>query len=235
VFRVQDNGFGDLWPIAWDWIRNLWLGFFFWLGLTNLGVKQDIWTFDRQKKCFTSQRNRLWGSKIEEIPLVDLTGVYHYPGINLSIKKDDDLQARIISAQFPFSYKSESQPTVELITPWLNPHCRILKTGNSSLEITPNQLRFLENKVVKFLILKDIWCFKLPENSLEGKRQDIQAIVIRQKPPDSDGDISRQMGLKTIAGEIHALSRYTFSDLQPIAQTIADYINVEVTIVETES
>ena len=59
--------------------------------------------------------------------------------------------------------------------------------------------------------------------------------MIRQKPPDSDGDISRQMGLKTSAGEIQTLSRYTFSDLQPIAQAIADYINVEVTIVETES
>ena len=236
LFRVQDLGHGDLWPIAWDFVRNIWLGFFLLMGLTNFGVKQDIWTFDRKKQCFTSERKRLWGSKIEEIPLVDLTGVYHYPGINLSIKKDDDLQARIISAPFPFSYKSESQPTVELITPWLNPDYRVLKKVDLlSLEITPDQLRLLEEKVVQFSLLKDIWYFKLPGNALEGKIQDIEAIVIRQKPPDSDGDISRQMGLKTIAGEIHALSRYTFSDLQPIAQTIADYINVEVTIVETES
>ena len=237
VFRVQDNGFGDLWPIAWDFFRNIWLGFFFLLGLANLGVKQDIWTFDRNKKCFTSERKRLWESKIEEIALDDLTGIYGgYSYIALSIKEGDNLQAKTISTALPLQYKYQSKPIIELITPWLNPDYRVFKKVDLlSLEITPDQLRLLEEKVVQFSLLKDIWYFKLPGNALEGKIQDIEAIVIRQKPPDSDGDISRQMGLKTIAGEIHALSRYTFSDLQPIAQTIADYINVEVTIVETES
>lgn len=242
VFRVQDNGFGDLWSIAWDFFRNIWLGFFFLLGLANLGVKQDIWTFDRNKKCFTSERKRLWESKIEEIALDDLTGIYGgYSYIALSIKEGDNLQAKTISTALPLQYKYQSKPIIELITPWLNPDYRVLEVHDSnheitfSLEITPNQLRLLEEKVVQFSLLKDIWCLNLGGNALEGKIQDIEAIVIRQKPPDSDGDISRQMGLKTIAGEIQTLSRYTFSDLQPIAQSIADYINVEVTIEETES
>jgi len=96
-----------------------------------------------------------------------------------------------------------------LITPWLNPDYRVLKKVDLlSLEITPDQLRLLEEKVVQFSLLKDIWYLNLGGNALEGKIQDIEAIVIRQKPPDSDGDISRQMGLKTIAGEIQTLSRY---------------------------
>ena len=122
-----------------------------------------------------------------------------------------------------------------MIIPWLNPHCRVLKTRNYSLEITLNQLRFLEGKVVKFLLIKDIGCFKLSDNSLEGKMQDIQSIVIRQKPPDSDGDILKQLCIQTIAGEIHSLSCYLLLDYQPIAQAIADYIGVEVTIEEVSS
>ncbi|MFZ4665246.1 MAG: hypothetical protein ACOYME_02335, partial [Prochlorotrichaceae cyanobacterium] len=237
VFRVQDVGLGDLWPIAWDFGRNVWLGFFLLMGLTNFRVKQDIWTFDRKKQCLSSERKRLWGSKIEEIALDDLTGIYGaYPDIALSIKEGDNLQAKTISSPFPLQYKYQFEPIFELIIPWLNPHCRVLKTRNYSLEITPNQLRFLEGKVVKFLLIKDIGCFKLSDNSLEGKTQDIQAIVIRQKPPDSDGDIFKQLCIQTIAGKIHPFSPYSFFDcLQTIAQTIADYIGVEVTIEEVSS
>jgi hypothetical protein len=195
----------------------------------------------------TSEQKILLGSQIEEIALDDLTGIYSYTfnTIALSIKEGDNLEAKTISNAF------HQSKIFELITPWLNPHYRVLKRGCFSLEITPNQLRFLERKVVKFLILKDIGCFKLwdwiwmrytpkvSESFLEGKTQDIQSILIRRKP-NSDREVFKQLCIQTIAGEIHpfSLSAYYLgsdSDYEPIAQAIADYIGVEVTIVEVSS
>ena len=205
VFRVQDFGSGDLWPYAIDIASKIWFvaGIFF--GIFSLGIKQHIWTFDRSSQSFVSERKRPWGSDRQQFDLAQLTSVYiDCSGIDLrylrywiclSIQKGESLQGKIIKIPLfpPYSLSGHSaEPLIEQIKPWLNPTHRVVRESNFSLEITPNQLRFLHEKKIHFSITENryfLWYSPFSGKSIEGDIQEIKAIVLEEKPPDSDGDV----------------------------------------------
>lgn len=227
VFQVQDNGYADLWPFAIGILNKIWLTAGICLGLSSLTIKQHIWTFDRSSQSFVSEQKRPWGNRTQRFGLAELTGVYSFlTRLRLSVQVGENLQGKTIE--------------MDRIQPWLNPTHRVLRASNYSteitLEITPTQLRFLYEKKIHFSVTDQryfLWYSPFSGKSIEGDIQEIKAIVLEEKLPDSDGDVLGRISLEidvekgTETLKLYPLfNHYELVNLKPLAETIADYLKV---------
>ena len=140
-----------------------------------------------------------FGKRKLEIPLNDLTGIDRYP-TRIFIKKGDKLDAKSISINV------QKIGIDEFLTPWLSKDYRLYRYYSSRCEIALDKLRILENGKIVLTIDKQTNEFHLLPQSLKGKIEEIAAIVIEEKPPDSDGDVFRRPGLKLHTGVFYPCS-----------------------------
>ena len=223
LFRLQDLGMGDLWPVAWDWSRKIWLISCLMTGFLSLWKKQVIWNFDRNQDKLFVDTISFFGKRKLEIPLNDLTGIVDYP-TRIFIKKEDKLDAKSISINVQKIGRID-----EFLTPWLSKDYRLYTDYSSRCEIALDKLRILENGKIVLTIDKQTNEFHLLFQSLKGKIEEIAAIVIEEKPPDSDGDVFLRPGLKLHTGVFYPyFQEFRIRYYQTWTKPIADFLGIEV-------
>ena len=132
LFRLQEWGTGDLWPVAWDWARKTWFICGLMTVFLSLWKKQVIWKFDRNQDKLFADTISFFGKRKLEIPLNDLIGIDYCPPrikcppIKIFIKKGDKLDAKNISINVQ---KIGIGECIEFVTPWLNKDYRVYRTS----------------------------------------------------------------------------------------------------------
>jgi len=223
LFRLQEWGTGDLWPAAWDWARKTWLISCLMTVFLSLWKKQVIWNFDRNQDKLFVDTISFFGKRKLEIPLNDLIGIDYCPP-RIFIKKEDKLDAKSISINVQKIGRID-----EFLTPWLSKDYRLYTDYSSRCEIALDKLRILENGKIVLTIDKQTNEFHLLFQSLKGKIEEIAAIVIEEKPPDSDGDVFLRPGLKLHTGVFYPyFQEFRIRYYQTWTKPIADFLGIEV-------